>query len=176
MVACIELPAGSFWPATLCLLAGHPVPKGAQEANRSRRTTQMSWMHMQEHNMTRKGREGEQRPPDPGWKAAAMEPPRCVRTQVLQAGGAESCRGRLWGSALSPARRSPGSSRAWVTPSLSYARNSPRKGREGGRRGGGGGRGSDPSPHLAFLLPELFWWEPLLSSCAPPSPPPLHSG
>ncbi|XP_032197220.1 histone-lysine N-methyltransferase 2B-like [Mustela erminea] len=43
--------------------------------------------------------------------------------------------------------------------------------RRGKERRGGGVRGSDPSPHHAFLLPELFWWEPLLSS-----PPPLPLG
>lgn len=142
MVACIELPAGAFWPATLCLLAGHPVPKSAQEANRSRRTTQMSWMHMQEHNLTRKGREGEQRPADPGRKAAAMEPPAvCAHTGASGRWRGELSRPPLGLGTLASAQK-PRLQPSLGNPQPELREEEPeeraRRGKEGRGEGGGG--------------------------------------
>lgn len=98
---------------------------------------------MQDHNLTRKGREGQGRPADPGRNTAAVERVAvCARTQVPQAGGAESCRGRLWGSVLFTSALKP-----LLQPSLGNRQPELReeepkeRARRGKERRGGGGRG-----------------------------------
>lgn len=146
MVACIELPAGFSWPDTSC-------QREPGEAHSNRGTTQMSRMHHHDRDRTRMGRGGEQWPGVTAWEPPQWSGPRCVRAQVPQARGAQSGRGRLRGSATSPARRSPRRRRAWGTaPAGAWRGRSQGKGAKGEKGKERWGRGRDPS-HLNFSFP-----------------------
>lgn len=114
----------------------------------------MSWMHMREHNLTRRGGEREQRPADPGRRAAAMEPA-AVRARTGASGG---WRGELsrppLGLGIATSARKPRLQPSLGNPQSELLEEESKERARRGKEGrGGGGRGRDPLLILHFSSP-----------------------